>query len=61
MVVIVLQATEVQVTVVNTRIMVDKELTSEVIILLGMGPLSLTVGGPRHSFLRSFGVEITNL
>jgi hypothetical protein len=48
MVVTVLQAMglmEAQVTVVNTRIMMDKELGSEVITLLGMGPLSLMEEG----------------
>jgi hypothetical protein len=59
----VLQATEVmdmQVMAVNTGIMVDKELGSEVIILLVMGPLGL-MGEVTHHTLRSIGNEIMNL
>jgi hypothetical protein len=65
MVVMVLQATEVmevQVTLVNTRILMDKELGSEIITLLGMEPLSLMEEGARHCFLRSLcGGKIMNL
>ena len=63
MVVMVLQHTEVtkvQVTVVNSGIMVDKELGSEVTTLLVMGPLGLMGADPRHSF-GSFGSENMNL
>ena len=65
MVIMVLQATEVmevQVALVNTRIMMDKELGPEVITLLGMEPLSLMEESPRLFSLRSFfGGEVMNL
>jgi len=57
MVIMVLQDTEVmeiQTTLVNTRIMMDKELGWEVLTLLGMGPLSLKEESPRLCCLRGY-------
>jgi hypothetical protein len=62
-VVIVLQATEVmeiQVTMVNTGIMLEQELGSGVIPLLVMVLLGLMEEVTRHT-LRSIGSEILNL